>query len=711
MPCPAHSSDFAAAARVGPERRARAPRWTLLTVIALLGLHAVLAWTASLRKGPAFDESLQLAVGTNIWRHGDYRIEGGNGDFVKRWATLPYLLTRPRFVDARDPHLLGSAPYELGHRFLFELGNVPELLLAQARAMIAVLSVILGILVFVWSRALFGNAGGLLSAALCAFSPHFLAFAGTVSTDLSISLMLFAATACIWRLLHRVTPARLLFSLLVFGLLALAKPSALVILPIAAVLVVVKLAGPHPLWLRCGRMRLRLRSRARQSGVIAALVVTHAVAGWGAIWAHYGFRYAASPHPGDPAYRFFMPPYRDDMAAPLRATLRWLRENRIMPEGFNHGVRVLASNDDETVSFLSGEWTVGGRWDFFPRAFWAKSAPGTLILLVASLGLWIVSHGRRACAARGRSRAETRVRGIPSLYALAPLVTLIACYLAVALLEDLNIGHRHLLPIYPALYTLAGGVGLLWRRRSPRWTRILTVALVGWTAMDSFAVRPDYLAYFGPQVGGPKNGHRHLVDSSIDWGMDLPALREELSRLDPAGKTPVFLAYFGTDSPRYHGIEAILLPGFFDHRPVEPYALTPGIYAISATLLQSLYTIPLGAWSEGYERRYRTALERMATLESLHRDPAAFAAWKRTMSPEWRREIIIYDALRLGRLCAWLRHHREPDRTAGYSIHLYRLSLEELKAALLGPPVEDSQAPLPSRIYGRPLHIPPAPDR
>lgn len=663
----------------------------------------MLAWTASLRKGPAFDESLQLAVGYNLWLNGDYRIEGGNGDFVKRWATLPFLLTQPRFVGADDPHLRAAAPYELGHRFLFELGNQPELLLAQSRAMIALLSILLGALVFHWSRALFGTAGALVSAGLCAFSPHLLAFAGIVSTDLSITLALFAATGCIWQLLHRVTPGRLLLSLAAFGLLALAKPSALVIFPIAAVLVTVKLLGPCPLRVQLPWFHRRLRHRGHQGLVVVALVLAHALAGGGAIWAHYGFRYAASPVPHDPSYRLHLPAYRDDVATPLRATLRWLRAHRIMPEGFNHGVRLLASNDDETVSFLSGEWTVGGRWDFFPRAFWAKSSPGTLLLLAAALATWVVVR-RRPRAAPPRPLGSPHPRPAPPLYALTPLLALTGCYLGVAMLEDLNIGHRHLLPIYPALYTLAGGVGLLWHPARPRWPRLLVLAALGGTAAESWAIRPDYLAYFGPQVGGPENGHRHLVDSSIDWGMDLPGLREELARLDPAGTTPVFLAYFGTDNPSHHGIRATRLPGFFDWRPVEPYALRPGIYAISVTLLQSLYTIPLGAWRKGYEERYQIALARMRMVEAI--DPRDFDAWKRNLNDDWQSEIILYDALRLGRLCAWLRHHRRPDRTVGHSIHLYRLGLAELQQALLGPPAELSAEPLPTRIYGRPL--PPA---
>ena len=151
-------------------------------------------------------------------------------------------------------------------------------------------------------------------------------------------------------------------------------------------------------------------------------------------------------------------------------------------------------------------------------------------------------------------------RAQASLYAGTPLLALLCVYWAFALTTHLNIGHRHLLPIYPALCILAGGAAfwiqpLFERRRKaePRTgrerrkqrahgaaltvtCRVVRECCWRWrpwrcwrgTRCESVAIRPNYLAYFNQLAGGPSQGYKHLADSSLDWGQDLPALKQWL---------------------------------------------------------------------------------------------------------------------------------------------------------------------------------------
>jgi hypothetical protein len=672
-------------------------RWGALAVFALLGLHATMAWTASLHKGLSFDEGLQLAVGYNLWHNHDFRIEGANGDLIKRWATLPYLISRPNFVGTDDLFWQKGVPYELAFRFFFEIGNWPESLLQQARAMVTLLSVATGLLVFRCSRDVFGLAGGLVSVALFAFSPHMLAFGGIVSTDMSIVLTLFGSTWCVWRLLHEVNATRLALSTGFIALLVLAKPTALTIFPVTAVMLAVKLIHGAPLILRWHMTRRVLAKRWAQASVFSILVAVHALAGWLAIWTHYEWRYAASPQPANPALNLYQHSEPDSTAGPVTGILNWVAETHFLPEGYHHGLELLAGNDDEIGSFMNGRWKIGGTPLFFPYAIWVKTQPVLFVLLLLGGALAWRSRRRKNVSTTDSNYGSARSRW----YELTPFLALTACYVAIAAIEDLNIGHRHILPIYPCLYVLAGAAGFAWQQHRFRLKAAVGVALA-WLAVDSFAMRPHYLAYFGPQAGGPEKGYRHLVDSSLDWGMNLPSLRRWLDQNNPDGREPLFLAYFGTDSPSYHGIESQRLPGFFDRREVEPYALTPGYYAISVTLLQSVYTMAFGAWSKAYEDRYQIARHNMQILEATANDARRHAELMRnTPAGFWREEFSTYDHLRFGRLCAWLRHRAEPLHHIGHTILIWKLTPANLDAALNGPPVELTNDPLPQRQFRR----------
>ena len=125
--------------------------------------------------------------------------------------------------------------------------------------MIVVLSLVLGGVVYGWSLALFGRAGALLSVGLYALSPTLLAHARLVTADLAAALFFLLATGAIWRLLERVTPMRLAAAALATAGLLLSKMSGLLILPTAAVLILVRLGSSRGLELAWGCWRRDIR--------------------------------------------------------------------------------------------------------------------------------------------------------------------------------------------------------------------------------------------------------------------------------------------------------------------------------------------------------------------------------------------------------------------------------------------------------------------
>jgi len=378
-------------------------------------------------------------------------------------------------------------------------------------------------------------------------------------------------------------------------------------------------------------------------------------------WGFYSFRYSAvrlpSPEPSPFDWEGML-----GRAGAIGPTIAFARDHRLLPEAFLYGVASFRAFALGRPTFLNGEHSWEGWTWFFPYCLAVKT-PLPLLALVAT------------GAAGAVVRRETR-------YDTSPLWVLLAVYWTSAIASRFNIGHRHLLPTYPAMLVLAGGV-VHWLDTRRRPARLLVASATLALIVESVATWPHYLAYFNQLAGGPRHGYRHLVDSSLDWGQDLSGLARWLERNVPPG-TPVYLAYFGTGSPDYYHIQATRLPGFFDHwRRREWYLPGGGVYAVSATMLQSVYSLVPGPWAVPYEQRYQDALSDLRRIAATP-DEGQRQQLMRAFLDE---KFLLFEQLRFARLCAFLRR-REPDDDIGHSILIYRLSDRDVREALYGPPAE-----------------------
>ena len=200
-------------------------------------------------------------------------------------------------------------------------------------------------------------------------------------------------------------------------------------------------------------------------------------------------------------------------------------------------------------------------------------------------------------------------------------------------------------------------------------------------AIESVRVSPAYLSYFNQLAGGPARGYTHLVDSSLDWGQDLARLEQWLAerRDTDLRDRPVYLAYFGSGDPDNSGIQATLLPGYLDWRDkIDFQPLQPGTYCISATMLQSVYGLAYGPWSEQYEQLYRRYASLLAKSYGTR---VPLKSIRQGRNDQQHRMIYEFEQLRLARLCAHLRR-REPDERVACSILIYHVSDDELQDAL-----------------------------
>ena len=51
--------------------------------------------------------------------------------------------------------------------------------------------------------------------------------------------------------------------------------------------------------------------------------------------------------------------------------------------------------------------------------------------------------------------------------------------------------------------------------------RAFTTVLICYSVLSPLLIYPHHLAYFNDFVGGPRNGDKHLLGSSFDWGQGI----------------------------------------------------------------------------------------------------------------------------------------------------------------------------------------------
>ncbi len=502
---------------------ARLAACALLVIMLARMLHAAILLS------PVVDEQSHISRGLSALCTGDLRLRIGHPIGLNVWEALPLALDPAVRLPLEHESWANAAWDRFGEQFLWRVNDNPDGIVFRARVMTMLLTLVLGAFVFRWASELRGVRAGLLALALYSLDPNVLAHGMLATTDLGVTLFIFAAIYALWRATQSGNRRWFATTGVLTGLALVSKYSALALVPILAALLF--------LHLRRTRSIGRLTDRSLLITDYLLLILAPAAA---IVLAAYLFRIDLY------AYEF----------------------------GF------LLAHTETHPSFLLGQRSIEGWWVYFLVTFFLKT-PLPLLLLI---GIAVVFSIRRRIW-----RAEVFLL-VPALFYFAfsvasgfnvgyrhllPVVPFLLVYASqVAQSPDSSPVTRHPPPAtrHPSPVTRHASTYLL-------------SALILWLALSSFISHPDYIAYFNEAAPQPR--YNVLVDSNLDWGQSLKQLR---GYLDANGIERVKLSYFGTADPAAYGVGFDPLPRWPPPRQTDfvPANPAPGVYAISASNLQGI---------------------------------------------------------------------------------------------------------------------------
>ncbi len=527
-------------------------------LLAGLLLFARQAGLSSPRKSAAFDEQYHVAAGYAYLKTGDFRMSLSHPPLVNVLSAVPLLFRQDVNLPLDHPSWDAGDYFHFADVFLWQAQADPQSILEWARWPVIGLGLLLTAVLFWWARQMVGVWAGWIALALAVFDPNLIANARLVTTDLGLTCLLLLTMWRLWHWLARPSASNLLLCGLLAGMTMAAKFTGIFVWPMMVAVAVIWR------WQRGDWQRQTwfLGSRFLMMGVVAYLV----------LWAIY--RFDMTPFPGTAVLSGV------EVAVPLPASF--------YPYSLWQTFQAIES--EAKVGYLWGETSRGGWWYYFPVTLAVKTSLPLLIL-----------------AFLGTAMALKKVGWRPTAVLWLPVVL----FLALAMVGNITIGYRHILPVVPFLIMLASYAGN-WvigrgRGKNYRITQLLILLLLLWHAVGTLLLFPHQEAFFNELVGGPSGGGRVLSDSNLDWGQDLLALRDVMAA---RGIEEVYLSYFGTAVPEQYGIHYRPLPGYLrftadaESNSYNPYTPPPGWYAISQSSLHMglvLQNNDLYAYFQGQE--------------------------------------------------------------------------------------------------------------
>ncbi|HWD00154.1 MAG TPA: glycosyltransferase family 39 protein [Candidatus Sulfopaludibacter sp.] len=482
----------------GLERRilATLERHSLVFTVALVLL-------ASLRMAATYtvynhtsDEPAHIACGMEWLDKGVYRWEPQHPPLSRVAVALgPYLCGIRSQNTPRDKFLAMS--YE-GLAVLYS-GHHYDRTLALARLGNLPFFWLACAAVYWWGVRYYSRALAVVAVFLFSFLPPVLGHGGLATTDMACTAGMAIAFVAGSYWLERPSWARGAGFGAATGVMVLCKYSVLLFFPaVVAFCLVWYLVTERPgMGFIASALKQRLPSLAL--AVLVAVLV---------IWA--GFRFSF----GDSGIAHLKLP-----APELFAGIRQVAEHN----AYGHD------------SYLLGVRGHTGFFWFFPVALSVKTPLAFLFFLFVGIALVFRKHKLYARP------------WIPLAFSAAILIP--------SLFSSINIGVRHILPIYLGFTMLAAiaVVRMMELAETRRWIRIGLGVMMLWYAGSSLLSHPDYLPYFNALAGSEPE--KILADSDLDWGQDLKRLS---ARLHQVGATSVsFDRYIVGDWEKEHGFPKI----------------------------------------------------------------------------------------------------------------------------------------------------------
>ncbi len=366
-----------------------------------------------------------------------------------------------------------------------------------------IFGVLLGILIYSWSKRLYGTEGGLFSLFLYVFCPNFVAHARLATTDVYCCVFFLIAIMMFREYIKQKNAGNLLLLSFAVGLAQLTKQTALLLFPILFILSLIEIFQ-NPI-----NKPFQFNKRLLYHFALFVLVVVLTI---NAVYLFKGsfislHEYREEFRSNDPDRLVILPPAPDGAILSSFESVP-IPFPRAYVEAFFLGNYFNAAGIGHGPIYLLGELSRYGHWYYFLVAFFLKTPLPTIIFFALAIRMTIKS-GHIALSSDE----------------ISMLVSAGIIFSFFSFFSTAQIGIRYILPVYPFLYVFAGKLA------SKPMTRLKRYIFAGLSILlvSSFiSYYPHFISYFNEICWDRTRLYKYLADSNLDWNQNQIYLEDYL---------------------------------------------------------------------------------------------------------------------------------------------------------------------------------------
>jgi 4-amino-4-deoxy-L-arabinose transferase-like glycosyltransferase len=500
------------------------------------------------QKGLFIDDSMHMPAGYSYLLTRDYRLNQEHPPLIKLLSGLGLWKLHPDFPFASPGWQQAAIPEDpedgmvrIEEAFFDINAKQFDQIAFYGRLPVIIVPLVLLCAVWWFTRQLFGPTPALIATVLLATEPNIIGNSIVVQDDIAAALALLLFVMALRKFLVGARPRDALVLGGALGLALVTKYSLLVLLPLSFLILVVHAA------------RQVIRQRSSLTSVVLSSCLVFLVA-YFILIGLYAFHVDGID--GDEssviASWFYL---SGNSAEMFQKFLMWLPP--LLPRYFVHGIELVVHDSREgRRAFLLGQVSDKGWWYYFPIAFALKTTIPFLLTSVCGIVCSLVNVAFR--------------KRYVLLYVLLPPVL----YLVLCMTSHLNIGVRHLLPLFPFVAIAGAGFlsaviefalrrGTKHKLQSTKMASMraaIVVLVLSPNLLIGIFTYPNYLTYFSLLAGGTEQGWKMLSDSNVETGQEVKTLA---TYLKDRGENRVAGIMVGGEFLRFYGIQVDDFPGWY----------------------------------------------------------------------------------------------------------------------------------------------------